>query len=51
METAFLSGSLEEEIFMECSPDMTDANDDDILALTNASVVLYKQQDSITRGC
>ena len=33
VETAFLYGSLEEEIFMECPPGMTDAKDNDILAL------------------
>ena len=33
IETAFLNGSLEKEIFMECSPGMTDAKDYDILEL------------------
>ena len=33
VETAFLYGSVEEELFMECPPGMTDAKNDDILAL------------------
>ena len=33
VESAFLYGSLEEEIFMECPPEMTDAKVDEILAL------------------
>ena len=33
LETAFLYGSLEGEMFMECPPGMTDAKDDYILSL------------------
>ncbi len=30
-ETAFLYGNFEDEIFMECPPGMTDAEEDDVL--------------------
>ncbi len=33
METAFLYGKFEEEIFMECPPRMTISEEDDVLAL------------------
>ncbi len=33
VETAFLYGNIEEEIFMEYTPGMTDTEDDDFLAL------------------
>ncbi len=49
VETAFLCGNIEEVIFMECPPGMTDAEADDVLAWNNASMVLYRQQDSIIR--
>ncbi len=33
VDTAFIYGNIEEEIFMECPPGMTDAEEDDVLAL------------------
>ncbi len=38
---ALLYGNIEEEIFMERSPGMIDAEE------MNASMILYRQQDSI----
>ncbi len=49
LKIAFLYGNIEEEIFMECPSRMTDAKEDDILALNKSSMLLYRQQDSIIR--
>jgi hypothetical protein len=46
--TAFLTGDLEEEIYMEC-PEGLEHEDDEILQLIKA-VDWYKQVDSTTRN-
>ena len=48
VETAFLYGELDEEIYMECPPGMK-SKSDEILILGQCIYGLVKAQDSITR--
>ena len=46
LETIFLYGYLEEEIYIECPQGMSDIGKNDCIILNNISTALFKQQDS-----
>ena len=49
LETAFLYGDLEEEIYMECPQGMSNVKKDDCVILNSASMALFKLCGSTTR--
>ena len=49
VETAFLYGDMEEEIYMECLKGMSNVKKDDCIIWKSASMALFKQQGSLIK--